>query len=272
MSEKSLTVVIPVRGNEPEILNTIYSLPWISQLEVILYSDDKEKTIDLLKKEVNLKHVDDQPTILVSDLAGSANLKKNVAIEDCVSDYITFLSPGTEITKFSYESILQESYDVRFGMTDDVDTLEKSYITQCLPESDEGIIFSVEFLRKNGITPNINSDTNVEFLSKLYDTILEDIIEDYSTGNLRLTFQEGYQILLSSPWQKLNLSSETKTIHDCLSYWSYQKHNSKGVDLRRYIWGKLQRAAAHICSATEGKIKSEYVRFLNPDNMDEILS
>lgn len=180
-SNKTLSVIITSIGKESneKLLNTIDTIPWCSEITTVIYSDDSERTIDLLRENGrNLNSIDpeEESKLLVCELKDSeGGVMKNAGIEDMNSDFITFLDSGDMIIDFENEMLDSDSglpsynddpsqiFGCYCGSTcgeyikskdEDENNLSMTSIREVLQElrmipiSEKGIIYSTEWLKK----------------------------------------------------------------------------------------------------------------------------
>lgn len=268
---KKITFVIPVFSDESEIETTLNSIPWSPEIQVLLYSDYAEKTLNLVERvRTNLLkyHTPEALSIIVSDLPGSDQIKKAEGIGVCDSQFISFLQPGSEINGLDLQELGKLSNSaLLFGDLNGSSIFRKTKETGVLPKTLEGIIFNEEWLKldfQNWISLMEKSD--LAFLIKILD----------KTSFPETFFQSYPKIIQVDQYDSsiLDLGEETGVIQSCLTTWGDVGTTVHWkTEMRRYVWGLIQRCSWNICqSASSGKKKHEYSRFLNPDNIVSFLN
>ena len=289
---KKLSVVIPIQGSDSseDIINTIISVPWISEIKVILYTDSSERVYDILrsnKMDSTSVDPDGETDLLICEIPGDKNLMKNISIEDLDTDFITFLEPGSEILDLNPEFFRDcdwvDNLDSFFLMgrtlgeymsenNDSISLVGQMAENKILPLSTHGCIFSLKYLKEHkDLRFDENSETEVEFLSILFDHMekvlgLNEEPYKFSWCNLDDNF-----IVEAKP--NGNTSKEMKVISEILEFWkSYDKKDENPM-MKELLWNRISRSAAFICQILWDRptIISNYHKYLYKDNMNNIL-
>lgn len=274
MDKLTFVIPIPPKCKEEDILATLGTIPWTKEIEIKLITDSSEKIVDLLKDDLNyLPRSIDNPDIEIIECKATLEEKKDLAIRaTSKNNYITFINPGTEITDVKYEEILKKSDDILFGYNDLYykndnykNSIESGFLeATVVPESDEGIIFSVKTLQR--VIDNDRSLNNSNNrLIRMFDLSFITIVNDFS---YELTVEYS---LISQP-RITTLEDEEKIIQECIDYWENNKvYSGDTSTFRKIIWLRLQKAAFRIVSGTAGEIQSRFLKYLDPESINKIL-
>lgn len=298
-SNKTLSVIITSIGKESneKLLNTIDTIPWCSEITTVIYSDDSERTIDLLRENGrNLNSIDpeEESKLLVCELKDSeGGVMKNAGIEDMNSDFITFLDSGDMIIDFENEMLDSDSglpsynddpsqiFGCYCGSTcgeyikskdEDENNLSMTSIREVLQElrmipiSEKGIIYSTEWLKK--ISKSRFSTTTGNTIKFVFDSLLKGKVIEFP---VRYDLDNLFSVKVAPKLK--NPVDDMKTIDLCKKIWSELPENVNHIVLRDYLWNRMSRSAANIIKIFEGRseVVEDYYRYLFRENMLNVL-
>ena len=265
--ELTLALSISPSSERDDIIDTLESLPWDEEgIDLVIYSPDTKEIKKIIKKgDLESTLLNGQMEVLFCEEPySSVDTYMNIGLEDCKTDLITFLKPGDTIEYFDPD-LLRENFDVGFGNIEGgYPVASICYESRMLPVSFHGMIFSVEFLRRNYLK------FGESFIPALINVILTDIESpEYTNGWGKYSIDELYSV---SPKDQTPLEDEMKIPEVYISLWKNHKVDYNFY-LRDLLWSRISRAAGCIVSSYSDKPKiiSEFYKYLLPDNKVSIL-
>ena len=266
--ELTIAFSISPDSKNDEILETLDSLPWDTEgIDLIVYSEDTGRIKKILKEgDLESTLLNGQMGVLFCEEPYSSDdTYMNIGVEDCKTDYITFLKPGDTIESFDPD-LLRENFDVGFGEISGKSPITTMcYDSRMLPLNESGIIFSTNFLKMNCL------EFGKKFIPFLINTITADLESpEYCDGWGKYDISEMYSV---SPKNLIQLENEHTLPEVYVEIWkNYEiEHNEY---LRDLLWNRIMRASGFmICSYSNKKnVISKFFKYLLPENKVNILS
>ena len=266
--ELTITLNVFPESSENDIVETLESLPWDTPgIDLIVYSGDTKKIKKIIKEEgLESTLLNGQMNVLFCEEPFSSDdTYMNIGVEDCKTELITFLKPGDTIEFFDPD-LLNETKEIGFGNIEGgYPVTAICYESRMLPLSTSGMIFSVDFLRRNFLRFD---DT---FIPRLINIMIEDLDSPlYNNGWGKYSIDEMYSV---SPKNQTPLDKEYNIPETYVNLWNNHviSYNDYLKDL---LWNRIMRASGLVVSTYPDKksVVSKFYKYLLPDNKVSILS
>ena len=233
----SIVLQITPEHKVVDIIKTINSTPWDSEVELVIYASSKFLAEDILGSpecERSKYSEDIESNILVAEVCGSWNEIRNTAIEELGSRFVCFLSPGSEFVNFDL-GVLSESESklifpqYRDETSDRGDEFYKTgleYLNRYsqVPVSSEAIIYDLEFLKMNEILFDTAELGDTGFLCELTWTLMR--LERLHSGDWEMLVQETDDCISLALTKKV---PDTNIIGDILKSWTKVREKESNV-------------------------------------------
>lgn len=265
-----LTIVLSVSpdSKDREIFETLDSLPWDSDgVDLVVYSEDTNRVRSVIKNEdLESTLLDGQMEVLFCDEPYSSDdTYMNIGVEDCKTELITFVKPGDTVDYFDPNLLNEKINDIGLGSTtEDKPIASTCYESRMLPIGISGIIFSVDFLKRNYLK------LGKDFLPKLADVLVADLESpDYFDGWGKYSVDEMFTVTPGNPTSLENECSIPKLYE---GLWKNHEVNYNYY-LRDLLWNRMTRAAGLVITSypTRNNVISEFYKYLLPDKKASIL-
>lgn len=267
----TITLSVSPESKEEEIIETLYSIPESSGIDLVIYSEDSKRIRQIIKGEEALdKYLNSSPLdiLLCEEPYSSDDTYMNIGVEDCKTNLIMFLKPGDTIEYFD-ETLLLEKFDVGFGCLElgydqkGFDSIASvCHESRMLPLNLSGMVFSVDFLRRNFLK------IGNTFIPELMNLLISDLENpEFCDGWGKYTIEE---LLTVYTPNAISLNSELTLPKTYEDLWKTLPGNEY---LRDLMWNRMSRAAGVIITNYPDKqsIVSEFTKYLLPELKGSIL-
>ena len=264
-----LTIVLSVSpdSKNEEIFETLDSLPWDSDgVDLVVYSEDTDQVRKVIKNEdLESTLLNGQMNVLFCDEPYSSDdTYMNIGVEDCKTELITFIKPGDTIDNFDPD-LLNEKIDVGFGSTTGDESIASiCYDSRMTPLSTCGIVYSVDFLRRNYLK------LGKDFIPSLMNILIADLeAPEYTDGWGKYSIDELFTV---SPGNQTPLQDEYELPETYTELWKNHELDYNYY-LRDLLWNRMSRASALVITSypTKQNVISKFYKYLLPDNKASIL-
>lgn len=280
-TERKIEIVVieTAENQETATINTIDSIleRWEDNFILTVYSENQKPLNNHLKKVLPSIDCDEENIRLYHYEKKYYKLGeiRNFAIQECSSQYLTFLNPGDTVQELNVEEeIFDKNLEILIGnIRGEYKTKETSITSLCfnletLPRSVQGIIFSSEFLKKNDVKFLDNTDCDSSIICSFYDKLYKTLKEEY--------YEEGWGIynlpsfMVNSGKIMKNIEEEIEMIEQYVKSW--ENNDLHYPKMREVLWNSISREAIELITYDPEEFLEDYGKYLVRENMLNVLS